>query len=277
MSLIRFVLVVSCLVSPFALQARDCDVISYCGPSCCNAKISLPKYRWGCGPSPFCGPYIGLGVGGDYNQWNERQLDVFVVPPADYTSNFGSGSGFLTEAHIGWGVPLWLAYLGGRLGYHAFWGDGTYLLTHSTVEFVELHKRQGVFVDFTPGFFPLRQLLANLIIGAECNSYLMIGHNNQGVFRDQHEWGWSLRLGAGLQWAWAKNWAIGVDYVHSFPGNVTWPGPKQGPNLLDQNVRTVQAKSNQATLTLNYYLAPRKRWFGKREPRDKIVRIDVWQ
>lgn len=232
------------------------DPISYCGPVFVSTPATRHIFR-NSFSSQFNGFFVGASIGADSNRWNERQLHVAATPPNAFISKTGHGGGYETSLEIGWGRSICrCGYLGARIGYHLFANDHKPLQT-TNLEFIRLYKNQGAVVDFIPGLSFCGHWLLNLIIGCEYDQYAMLGYEENSaqdsLFRLQNEWGWALRAGVGLRRRLGSHLALGLEYVHAFPGNVTWPGPLFQFLLEDGNRRTAQVHSNQLMLTLTYY------------------------
>jgi hypothetical protein len=199
------------------------DPIFYCGPIINYRTIHYIFNNES--SSQFNGIFINAGIGADSNKWSQRQLHVAVSPPNAFISRTGFGGGYEASFEVGIGKCLCrYAYLGGRVGYHLFGAEHKQFLTASA-ESIRISKNQGGIVDLMPGLPFCGNWLLNLIIGCEYDQYGMLGYNSSEIFRLQTRWGWALRLGAGLHRMLRPHLALGLEYVHAFPGNVTWPGP----------------------------------------------------
>jgi hypothetical protein len=252
----RFYLLFAIFISTFFhLYARD--PITYIGPVIHWNRVT--PYLFG-RPSPFNGFFLSGGIGADFVRWNGREVYLGTNPYPPIVSVFKSGAAFEGEFKIGFSTVLKSnATLGLSVGYHGYANDKRTLLTGidttdpSRDEFVTLRKQAGLFADFTPGIFFCRCWLIQAILGAECDRIRLTGFNPH-LFRDQGRWGWSLRAGAGVRRAVNARFAVGIDYVHLFPGNAVWEGPIQQFLYGDNNRRIVQASSNQLIFSLSYYL-----------------------
>jgi len=205
--------------------------------------------------SPFCGFYLGGGVGWDYFTLSERRQNQTNPDFPFFFFSKASASGFQGEGHIGWMGQWGRCHFGARVGYRGFSRDRVVRMPTFSAAWADLWKVQGAFFDVTPGVSICNRWLGYFIFGFGATQYHYFGRIQRDgiIFRDERRWSYLPRLGAGVEWNFWRCLSAGFDWTYLFPGKPVYSGPSRGPTETDQNTRWEKVRGNQIALTLNWY------------------------
>jgi len=206
--------------------------------------------------SPFCGFYLGGGVGWDWFRLQERRQNQFNPSFPFFLFSNASANGFQGEGHIGWMGQWGRGHLGARVGYRGFGRDRVERMQLFASGQADFWKIQGAFFDVTPGISICDRWLLYATLGFGATQYQYFGRftrGDMGIFRDEKRWSYLPRFGAGLEWNFWRCLTAGFQWTYLFPGRPVYSGPSKGPSERDQNTRWEKVRGNQISFTLNWY------------------------
>jgi len=195
--------------------------------------------------APFCGPFVGGGIGWDGLQVEERRANVRDGFPPLLVSE-ASGNDFVGFGYLGWMVGTGCSRMGLRIGYAGFSGSAVDVRG-------EFDRSQGAFIDITPGIRFGNCWLAHLLFGIGWSKYHYQIDEGVNFRRDQNRWAFNPRVGFGVQWAFWCRSTLGLEWHYKLPYNVVYRTPNNAGQGTDRFYRTERVEGNQVALTLNWY------------------------
>lgn len=166
--------------------------------------IVSPLYNWS-------GFYLGINGGGG---WNRSSWDI---AGADEGSHTGSGGTVGGQIGYRWQFGTWVLGLEGQGNWADISGSNANLLIvglrdHSKVEAFGLFTGQ-IGYAFDNALLYLKGGAA--VTGSKYRTTILA----TGAFNDSaNDTRWGGSIGAGLEYAFAPNWSVGIEYDHLFMG-----------------------------------------------------------
>jgi outer membrane immunogenic protein len=205
----------------------------------------------------WSGFYIGANGGwaGDRKCWNLTNNGVAVVTPV----GCNSGNGGVAGGQIGyrWQASNWVFGVEAQGDWANLKGSNVSLVTPSVTNQSQVNAL-GLFTGHAG--YAWGNVLLYLKGGAAvaADKYNGLGTATGIVLDQAKETRWGGTVGAGLEYAFAPNWSVGVEYDHLFMGNAnnTFISTGMGPNNnaaagtadrivnIRQDVDTVTARIN---------------------------------